>query len=123
MYPTWPLCGDLFCPRSESKLRWIRCVWSETRAKATITIHPSTVKARHVYSAPACVGMTSWQCFTKIEASVHVLSHDLSEDISPCAGPLGQLTSLGYRQCRSAGAELRRRYPMASIRAFSTATR
>ncbi|CAK9060214.1 unnamed protein product [Durusdinium trenchii] len=36
-------------------------------------------------------------------------------------GPLGQLTSLGYRQCRSAGAELRRRYPMASIRAFSTA--
>ena len=35
-------------------------------------------------------------------------------------GHLGQLTSLGYRQCRGAGHELRRRYPGAQIRAFST---
>ena len=37
-------------------------------------------------------------------------------------GHLGQLTSLGYRQCRGAGHELRRRYPGAQIRAFSTET-
>ena len=35
-------------------------------------------------------------------------------------GPLGQLTSLGYRQCCQAGQHLRRCYPAASIRAFST---
>ncbi|CAJ1327401.1 unnamed protein product [Effrenium voratum] len=36
------------------------------------------------------------------------------------SGHLGQLTSLGHRQCRRSGEELRRRYPTASIRAFST---
>lgn len=35
-------------------------------------------------------------------------------------GPLGQLTSLGYQQCCQAGQHLRRCYPTASIRAFST---
>ncbi|CAE7453930.1 Cse1 [Symbiodinium sp. CCMP2592] len=35
-------------------------------------------------------------------------------------GNLGQLTRLGFQQCRSAGAELRRRYGDFHIRAFST---
>lgn len=34
--------------------------------------------------------------------------------------PWGQLTSLGVAQCRAVGAELKRRYPSASIHAFST---
>ncbi|CAE7469287.1 cse1l [Symbiodinium natans] len=35
-------------------------------------------------------------------------------------GSLGQLTGLGFQQCRKAGAELRRRYGDSEIRAFST---
>eukprot|EP00931_Biecheleriopsis_adriatica_P007193 TRINITY_DN108500_c0_g1_i1.p1 TRINITY_DN108500_c0_g1~~TRINITY_DN108500_c0_g1_i1.p1 ORF type:complete len:382 (+),score=49.33 TRINITY_DN108500_c0_g1_i1:42-1148(+) len=35
-------------------------------------------------------------------------------------GPWGQLTGRGVAQCRAVGEELRRRYPRAEIRAFST---
>lgn len=36
------------------------------------------------------------------------------------SGHLGQLTSLGFDQCRRAGQQLKVRYPEARIRAFST---
>ena len=36
------------------------------------------------------------------------------------SGHLGQLTSLGFDQCRRAGQQLKARYPEARIRAFST---
>lgn len=43
-----------------------------------------------------------------------------SHDAFLGSGPFGQLTSLGFKQCREVGADLRRRYPGFAVHAYST---